>query len=269
MKTTLAAGVALALSASALAAPQAFAADSSSLGSISDLSATNAVLTSGQLTWPVKQSFISYINRSADSTKGTGVFVKDQAKFDAATANFTFPLDVKDSKLDAKGNGTLEFNGDVTLRAHAQPNPAGGFAYGLDINLDDVKVKVEGTKATITADYNVKGMGRDGKALNVEKDDAALGTFTLANAIDPTKPEFKIADSAVTYGADIAGLGLKPGETPEDAKASLDVKFTPLSETGETLKIVGIVIGVLAGLGALAAALLGPLKELLPIQLPF
>lgn len=65
------------------------------------------------------------------------------------------------------------------------------------------------------------------------------------------------------------------GDTPADANANLDLTFgkPDLSsrldiDTEDKLKAAGIALGVLAALGAIAAVVAEPLKDLLPFDLP-
>lgn len=264
MNTRLTPALAAAVVATTLVAPQAGAAE--------------AALTGGQLTWPIKQSFLKYIE---GPIAGGSVTATDGAGYNRDATLLTFPLDVKDSKLDANGNGTLEFDGAIALKGHAGK---------LDINLDDFKVKVEGTKATITADYVTKGaMPGVDPTKPANGDDAIMATFDLDSAINPAQPTFKATQRPATFGAGAEGAFVmyKEGQTAKDAFAGLDLNFQngqhgqngqngkggtgdkqdAQSSSLEPGAIAGIVIGILAvlgALGAIGATAAGPLNNLLP-----
>ena len=242
--TALAGGLAVAIAASALAAPQAVAATQ---------------VTGGTLTWPVKQSLLQELNKNANLATGAGVYAKDQAVFDPNSNLVTFPLDVADTRLDASGNGILHFDGELKLHGTITPK----------VDIGDIKVTITGANATITGDIE------SGTVLEKEYNDVVLGTFQLDKAIDPAQPSFTTKERPVTYGPGVTALGLKTGETPADANANLNLTFgTPdLSsrldiDTEDKLKAAGIALGVLAALGAIAAVVAGPLKDLLPFDLP-
>ena len=176
----------------------------------------------------------------------------------------TFPLDVADTRLDANGNGILHFDGELKLHGTITPK----------VDIDDIKITVRGTNATITGDVEV------GTIVEQEHNDIVLGTFQLEKAIDPSQPSFSAKARSVTYGPGVTALGLKAGDAPADATADLDLTFgkADLSsrldiDTEDKLKAAGITLGALAALGAIAAVVAGPLKDLLPfdlrVKLPF
>lgn len=245
--TALASGVAIAIAASTLIAPQATAATAATQ------------VASGTFTWPIKQSLLQELNKNANLLTGAGVYAKDQATFNPTTNLVTFPLDVADTRLDANGNGVLHFDGELKLHGTVTPK----------VDIDDIKITIAGTNATITGDIE------SGTLLEREHNDIVLGTFQLDKAIDPAQPSFSIKDRPVTYGIGITPLGLKAGDTPTDANANLDLTFgkPDLSsrldiDTEDKLKAASIALGVLAALGAIAAVVAGPLKNLLPFDLP-
>ena len=245
--TALASGVAIAIAASTLIAPQATAVT------------TVTQVAGGTFTWPIKQSLLQELNKNANLVTGAGVYAKDQAVFNPNTNLVTFPLDVADTRLDANGNGVLHFDGELKLHGTIAPK----------VDIDDIKITITGTNATITGDIE------SGTVLEQEHNDVVLGTFQLDNAIDPSQPSFVAKARPVTYGIGITPLGLKTGDTPSDAKADLNLTFgkADLSsrldiDTEDKLKAAGIALGVLAALGAIAAVVAGPLKDLLPFDLP-
>lgn len=181
--------------------------------------------------------------------------------------NTTFQLDAKDSRLAENGTGTLDFDGKFLTRSGA-----------TEVELDDVKVRIDGTTATLTADYDVDEIV-NGRKVERSGDNVVLGTFTLTENIDTTKPAYTTGalalTPAATVPADIAAY------VPQTATLNLNLgKVNPLApdfgssendpaDTGDVLEIVGIVLGVLAGVGALGALVAGPLKDQLPFKLPF
>lgn len=254
--TALASGLAVAIAASALVAPQADAVEN---GSSSPFGATSQI-ASGTFTWPIKQSLLQELNKNANLATGAGVYATDQAVFDAKSNLVTFPLDVADTRLDANGDGVLHFNGELKLQ---------GTIITQKVDIDDIKITVSGTNATITGDVEA------GTLVEQERNDIVLGTFQLEKAIDPSQPSFAAKARPVTYGPGVTPLRLKAGDTPADATADLSLTFgkPDLSsrldiDRGDKLAAIGITLGVLAALGAIAAIVAGPLKNMLPFDLP-
>lgn len=239
-KRIAAGGLALALATSGLAAPQAVAQGV-------------PALVEGNLNWPIKDSFINYLNMPF--AKGA-ITATEGAK--QVGNSFDLPLDAEDSRIDANGNGTLEFDGKLQFQAHPTDD-----AWGMDVTFDDVKVKVNGENATITADFLTKGALPGQEAKDVEGDDAVLATFTLEEAIAPAVgASYSASDlpSVLGEGAETALKSYKAGS--EGGNVDLDLKFgeVPAASSGSdnggssTGGIIAIIVGILAALGAVGAA---------------
>ncbi|MFS0263940.1 HtaA domain-containing protein [Corynebacterium striatum] len=233
-------------------------------------------LASGELDWPIKESFISYVQKPF--AKG-----KIEATDGAVLAGKTFklPVNASASKVDAKGNGTIDTNGSLHFQAHPGLGPDGGF--GLDMTFSDIKVVVSGTDATITAD--VKATGTKGpsskEALETNLDDAKISTFKLSEAIVPAAEKTyttKGAQTSITQvGSDVM-LGIyKPGPL-EDGNADLTVTYAkaaaepdsnpdskpdPKPEAGSSAGAIGgIIAAIIAILAAVGAAFSGAIPGL-------
>lgn len=243
--------VVLALATTAVAAPSAFA-----------QSAGVPEIESGSVNWPIKESFNAYIGAAGELTVSEGV--------ERDGNSFNFPVDVDDSELDAEGNGTVELDGKIHYYAH------GG---GLDLTLDDVKVVVAGTDATITADYVLTGQRPGQDPVETTADDAEIASFTLDSALTPVANETVSQSDLTTTFLDGAGaLGYTPGEVVEGGDVDIDLTFgdAPVEEdpsssapgdssessddtegSSEKGGIIAAIIALLAALGAAGAAIAG------------
>ncbi|ATZ06524.1 HtaA domain-containing protein [Corynebacterium striatum] len=229
-------------------------------------------LASGELNWPIKESFISYVQKPF--AKG-----KIEATDGAVLAGKTFklPVNASASKVDAKGNGTIDTNGSLHFQAHPGLGPNGSF--GLDMTFSDIKVVVSGTDATITAD--VKATGTKGpsskEALETNLDDAKISTFKLSEAIVPAADKTyttKGAQTSITQvGSDVM-LGIyKPGPLEDGntdltvtyAKAATEPDSNPDSkpDAGSSAGAIGgIIAAIIAILAAVGAAFSGAIPGL-------
>ncbi|KAA1270024.1 hypothetical protein D7S42_05300 [Corynebacterium striatum] len=229
-------------------------------------------LASGELNWPIKESFISYVQKPF--AKG-----KIEATDGAVLAGKTFklPVNASASKVDAKGNGTIDTNGSLHFQAHPGLGPNGSF--GLDMTFSDIKVVVSGTDATITAD--VKATGTKGpsskEALETNLDDAKISTFKLSEAIVPAAEKTyttKGAQTSITQvGSDVM-LGIyKPGPL-EDGNTDLTVTYDKAAtepdsnpdskpDAGSSAGAIGgIIAAIIAILAAVGAAFSGAIPGL-------
>ncbi|MFS0216609.1 HtaA domain-containing protein [Corynebacterium striatum] len=229
-------------------------------------------LASGELNWPIKESFISYVQKPF--AKG-----KIEATDGAVLAGKTFklPVNASASKVDAKGNGTIDTNGSLHFQAHPGLGPNGKF--GLDMTFSDIKVVVSGTDATITAD--VKATGTKGpsskEALETNLDDAKISTFKLSEAIVPAAEKTyttKGAQTSITQvGSDVMLGTYKPGPL-EDGNTDLTVTYAkaatepdpkpdPKPEAGSSAGAIGgIIAAIIAILAAVGAAYSGAIPGL-------
>ena len=188
---------------------------------------------SGQLNWPIKESFIHHVDTNPlakgiiNTTEGAEKVGKD----------FTFPVDAAHTTLDAEGNGTIGTQGSVQIQGYPGFGPNG--SYGLDLTFSDIKVEVAGENATITADYKLTGASGPlkNKPVELSGDDAAISTFTLTESLVPeTGKSYATTDAPTSLtqtGSDIF-LGKYPvGQPLDDANSDLTVAFDGASENAE------------------------------------
>ena len=188
---------------------------------------------SGQLNWPIKESFIHHVDTNPlakgiiNTTEGAEKVGKD----------FTFPVDAAHTTLDAEGNGTIGTQGSVQIQGYPGFGPNG--SYGLDLTFSDIKVEVAGENATITADYKLTGASGPlkNKPVELSGDDAAISTFTLTEPLVPeTGKSYATTDAPTSLtqtGSDIF-LGKYPvGQPLDDANSDLTVAFDGASENAK------------------------------------
>ena len=188
---------------------------------------------SGQLNWPIKESFIHHVDTNPlakgiiNTTDGAEKVGKD----------FTFPVDAAYTTLDAEGNGTIGTQGSVQIQGYPGFGPNG--SYGVDLTFSDIKVEVAGQNATITADYKLTGASGPlkNKPVKLSGDDAAISTFTLTEPLVPeTGKSYATTDAPTSLtqtGSDIF-LGKYPvGQPLDDANSDLTVAFDGASENAE------------------------------------
>lgn len=188
---------------------------------------------SGQLNWPIKESFIHHVETNPlakgiiNTTEGAEKVGKD----------FTFPVDAAHTTLDAEGNGTIDTQGSVQIQGYPGLGPNG--SYGVDLTFSDIKVEVAGQNATITADYKLTGASGPlkNKPVELSGDDAAISTFTLTESLVPeTGKTYATTDAPTSLtqtGSDIF-LGKYPvGQPLDDANSDLTVAFDGASENAK------------------------------------
>lgn len=154
--------VALALAASAITVPSAFAADTEA----------PATLASGAVNWSIKESFNKYVKMpfAQGSITTDGEIVENDNSFD-------FAVNPEQSELDSDGNGFLQLSGAIHYEAHEGQ---------LDLKYSDIKIQIEnGTEATITADYDLQGALPGQEASNESVQDAEISSFELNEALIP------------------------------------------------------------------------------------
>lgn len=197
--------VALALAASAVTVPTA----------IADEENADAVIASGAVNWPIKESFNRYINMPF--VKGT--IDTEQVTFVAAENSFDFTVNPAESELDEEGNGTLQLDGSIHYTGHEGM---------LDLKYSDIKVNIEnGTKATITADYHLQGALPGQPEENKDVDDAEISSFELEEALIPeagkTYSQADLPTTLLQGGADSL-LSYDPGDL-DDGDVDVSVTF--------------------------------------------
>ncbi|WP_284783679.1 HtaA domain-containing protein [Corynebacterium rhinophilum] len=211
----------------------AFGAVTTPVASADEAPATVPAVESGQLNWPIKESFIHHVDTSPlakgviNTTDGAEKIGKD----------FTFPVDAAHTTLDAEGNGTIGTQGTVHIQGYPGFGPNG--SYGVDLTFSDIKVEVAGQNATITADYKLTGASGPlkNKPVELSGDDAAISTFTLTESLVPeTGKTYATTDAPTSLtqtGSDIF-LGKYPvGQPLDDANSDLTVAFDGASENAK------------------------------------
>lgn len=176
-------------------------------------------IESGTFSWPIKESFISYLQMPFAHGE---IIATDGAELDGTT--FTFPVDAADSSLDATGNGTVAVDGALHFRAH----PDGNGAYGMDVAYDDIEIEVAGTTATIVADYDVKGAMPGQEPQNISKEDQPIASFELEAPLTPEVGKtVEVTDRPTTLlaGAEESLLNYKAGTVLDDGDVDLALTF--------------------------------------------
>lgn len=183
-----------------------------------------AAVESGQLNWPIKESFIHHLG----TPFAKGVITPAEGA-EKVGKDFTFHVDVAETTLDADGNGTIGTKGSVHLQGYPGLGPNG--SYGMDLKFSDIKVEVKGQDATITADYKLTGASGPFKDQPVDQsgDDAAISTFKLSEPLVPeTGKSYATTDAPTSFtqtGSDIF-LGKYPvGQPLDDADTDFTVAF--------------------------------------------
>ena len=250
---------------------------------------------SGYVTWSIKDSFLRYIQGpiakdTVDATDGLETVKDGKGKI----TNLKFPVDTKNTSINAAGVGTIDLDGAVHFLGHKGHGPEGG--YGLDVALSDFKVKVTEKEAIVTVDYLSKGSNPDGEPLEDRKgNDVEFAKLPLTTPIKPAANQsvtstsekgrllqggldafiFYEESNADTSAADFNikfGGPVKPEEpnNPEqpgtpDNPTNPDKPSNPNEPNGSSLStggIIGIIVALLAliGGGAFLAHQAGFLK---------
>ena len=247
----------------------------------------------GSVTWGIQSSFLRYY--TWDMFEYNTEPATDGATFNATSNEFTFPINPADSTVDlAAGTATLALAGAVHFQKHK--NEQGG--WDMDVLLHDLTVHVEGTQATITADTTTKGLVQNNTPIDEVKDDAVMATLTLPAPIGAdnlTLPfEYVETNIPTTAGADIDPVLGDRGKYPAGTEiAPTDLVFAVTNDPDNTkppvnpdagakpglsmnaiigLGMTGIILGIVAILGGLYAAVKGLIPGVslpLPFELPF
>ncbi len=202
--TLTAAAVAM---ATAIVAPQAAAAP--------------AVLESGSFAWPIKTSLMHHL-QSNPIAKGQ-ITPSEGASFE--DSQFVFPVDAAETTIDAQGKGVIELDGEAHLQAYPKMGPGGGL--GLDARYFDLEVRVDGTKAQLVGDYEVKGVpGGQGASIDLHGDDEVLVTFDLSKAVTPGADVAEM-DRVTTAGPGLAKsmVRYQDGELLDDTAVDLILDY--------------------------------------------
>ncbi|MGV0428039.1 HtaA domain-containing protein [Corynebacterium pyruviciproducens] len=268
-RSVAASAVALATMVGGVSAPLAGAAPAA---------ADTYTVTSGELDWPIKESWINYMNMKVfeptiSATDGATYVPRDRAKNYPGT--FKFELNPAASTIGADGNGTLAYKGDLHFLSHPERTDGKITKYMLDVEMSDIKITIaDGTKATLTMDIKAKGAMPGAGSTSVDENDAAFASFTLDKALSPSAgAQLSIKDQSYSFEPIVekallayqAGpvedgrinttftVGDKASGNQGDNTASGSSTMTEQQKIGAI--IGGVIGGVLAILGAAAAAI--------------
>lgn len=160
---------------------------------------------SGTMTWGYKDSFLKYIQGKI--AKGE-INPTEGATFTATKGPFSFPVNAGKSTIDNDTTGTLAFDGKVNFRGHYSKENYGG--WGLDMTISDLKLKVNGNKGKLLADYTSQEFDFDtmtpGKEISA--DDAVLVDVTFTKAPNLTSGTVDLTGTTtVADGLHVLGVG--------------------------------------------------------------
>lgn len=162
-------------------------------------SETQPRITSGTVQWPIKASYLDYIQGFAEGRILTSQGVVPLKNGKQKVTNLRFPVNAEKSHVDGNGNGVIQLDGELQFYGHMSIPVEG--KWGLDLNYKDFKIVVtNGTDAKITADYHVQGGLPNEEPKNEKVDDAELTRFTLPKKI-----------SGGTYRARVESMTLSDG----------------------------------------------------------
>lgn len=244
--TTLATLTAAFLASTALVAPSAFA--------------EAPTLESGHANWNIKGSFLSYIQKPFAAATITASDGAEKVLDASKLVDFALPVNAKESKLTATGEGVIDLDGAISINAHHG---------AMDIQLSDFKVVIEGAKGFLQADYVRKGAMPSAETTTLTGDDKRIVEFDVQQPLKANKNNQFAATFTPTKltedGSAIFDKQYKAGEPFADSKVALALKFkdapaqttptpTPEGSSLGTGAIVGIVLAAIAALGGLAFA---------------
>ena len=252
--STLALVTAATVASSALFAPAASAAE------------TPELLT-GNATWNIKESFLRYVQSPFTAGTITVTEGAEMVEADGKVVDFKFPVNVADSALNEKGEGTIDLNGAFQIVGH---NGA------MDIQMSDFKIVINGNKGHLQADYVRKGAMPGSEPSTSTGNDKPIIEFDVKESLVPAaggKKEITFTPTAMTEsGVDIFGTSYTAGKPLEDSKVGVSLDFKKAENPADPnpadpnpadpkpdssaspAAIGGIVVAVLAVLGGLAFA---------------
>lgn len=193
-----------------------------------------APVASGEMTWPIKESFLNYVQGFA----GGKITVSDGAKAvtDGTTVKgFSLPVDPQRTDLDKNGYGLIGLQGTLQFQGHEGLGP--GNSWGMDLTYSNLQVAVSATTTAIYADYEVKG-GLPGKTVKAPKQEE------VAIAVFDTKDPFAFESGAtktwenriptLTQAGEDSLLSYRKGTELTDGPVNLSVTFSTDGEPGPT-----------------------------------
>lgn len=247
--STLALVTAATVASTALFAPAASAAE------------TPELLT-GNATWNIKESFLRYVQSPFTAGTITVTDGAEKVEADGKVVDFKFPVNVADSALNEKGEGTIDLDGAFQIVGHKG---------AMDIQMSDFKIVINGNKGHLQADYVRKGAMPGSEPSTSTGDDKPIIEFDVKESLVPAaggKKEITFTPTAMTEsGVDIFGTSYTAGKPLEDSKVGVSLDFKKAENPADPnpadpkpdssaspAAIGGIVVAVLAVLGGLAFA---------------
>ncbi|MCP1387688.1 HtaA domain-containing protein [Corynebacterium sp. TA-R-1] len=244
--------------------------------------AKTPVLTdvAGSVTWPIKASFLRYVQGIAGGEIHTANGTKAITDAKGKVTNFEFPVNPQGTVV-GQDRTVIDLEGSLHFYGHAGLGKGG--TWGLNLRYDDLKILVTGsTQATLTADYIVEGGLPGARAERKIADDAALATFTLPRPITAAADDGYTAEVTPTLAAGGAAslLNYSEGTTLDDGRLNIALEFHPeggaptpapheeqkfkaqgsAAADAKTIGIAGALLAVLAVLGANYLISLGSLR---------
>ncbi|MBI8989490.1 HtaA domain-containing protein [Corynebacterium meridianum] len=174
----------------------------------------------GAMRWGFKKSFLSYI-RSGGTRGGWDL---DGMSFDSGSEQFVLTPDPNAMKVVDEDTATIPLQGSLRFFGHEGEGGQGPGEYALDFTLSDMKLVVDGTNATLVADY--KGLELEEGTTNVagetSADDADFMDIRLSQAPDFTSGSLDFTGSVnlSSAGAAIFAGFYQPGQEFDDIALS-------------------------------------------------
>ncbi|OFT81829.1 HtaA domain-containing protein [Corynebacterium sp. HMSC29G08] len=217
-------------------------------------------LLTGNATWNIKESFLRYVQSPFTAGTITATKGAETVEADGKVVDFKFPVNVADSALNEKGEGTIDLDGAFQIVGHKG---------AMDIQMSDFKIVINGNKGHLQADYVRKGAMPGSEPSTSTGDDKPIIEFDVKESLVPAaggKKEITFTPTAMTEsGVDIFGTSYTAGKPLKDSKVGVSLDFKKAEKpanpnpanpdsSASPAAIGGIVVAVLAVLGGLAFA---------------
>lgn len=193
-----------------------------------------APVASGEMTWPIKESFLNYVQGFA----GGKITVSDGAKAvtDGTTVKgFSLPVDPQRTDLDKDGYGLIGLQGTLQFQGHEGLGSKNG--WGMDLTYSDLRVLINEKTTAILADYEVKG-GLPGKTVKAPKrENVAIAVFDTRDPFAFEAGATKTWENRIptlTQAGEDSLLNYKKGTELTDGPVNLSVTFSSDGKPGAT-----------------------------------
>ena len=188
-------------------------------------------IESGTANWNIKKSFLRYVQMPFVAGTVTTSEGAEKVMKNGKIVDFALPVNAADSALDSDGNGTIDLDGAIHITGHHG---------GMDIQMSDFKIVVNGTKGVLQADYVRKGAMPSGNATDDTAesagDDKPIVEFAVPEPLKPgddNKINTSFTPTAMTeFGIDIFGESYEQGAPIHDSKVDLALSFKDAADTG-------------------------------------